>query len=166
MLTLKKIAVAAVVTLTATQALAESKFVFFQEVEGWNIFKDTEKLSCFIEKGDSEGNVVQMGLTKDRSVGYVGVFTTQETNIKKGETSEVGVLIGDNVYFGESKGMRGNITEGYSGGYVVSDDPQFVKDIMQQYEMVVFPETNFSFSINLAGTLKAIEAGRECNASF
>lgn len=166
MLTLKKLAVAAIVTLTATNAFAADKFAFYEKVEGWNIFKDTEKLSCFIEKGDSAGNVVQMGLTKDRSVGYVGVFTTQETSIKKGETGEVGVLIGDNIYFGESTGMRGNITEGYSGGYILSDDPQFETDIKQQYEMVVFPDSDFAFTINLDGTLKAIEAAHACGASF
>jgi hypothetical protein len=60
--------------------------------------------------------------------------------------------------------MRGNITKGYSGGYVLSDDPQFVTDIAQQYEMVVFPEKEYAFVVNLAGTKKAIEMARECNA--
>lgn len=164
--TLKTLAVATVVTLSATQIHAADEFAFYETVEGWNIFEDLEKRSCFIEKGDSVGNVVQMGLTEDRSVGYLGVFTTQPTHIKKGEVSEIGILIGDNVYLGESTGMRGNITEGFSGGYILSDDPQFVTDVMQQYEMVVFPDTDFAFTINLDGTLKAIEAAKACNASL
>ncbi|AML50120.1 hypothetical protein [Falsihalocynthiibacter arcticus] len=166
MISLKNLAMAAAVTLTATQAYAADEFAFYETVEGWNIFEDIEKLSCFIEKADSDGNVVQMGLTEDRAVGYLGVFTTQETHIVAGETSEIGILIGDNIYLGESTGMRGNITDGYSGGYILSDDPQFVTDLMQQYEMTVFPESEFAFTINLDGTLKAIEAAKTCNASL
>jgi hypothetical protein len=104
-----------------------------------------------------------MGLTKDRGVGYLGVFTKAETSIEKGDKELVAVLLGDNLYVGEVTGMRGNITEGYSGGYILSDDPQLVEDIAQQYTMVVFPETSFAFEINLAGTKKAIEMARECN---
>ena len=59
--------------------------------------------------------------------------------------------------------MRGNITAGYSGGYVLSDSPQFVKDIEQQYEMVVFPEKEYAFVVDLTGTKKAIALARECN---
>ena len=116
------------------------------------------------EVADDAGNVVQMGLTPDRGVGYVGVFTKGETTIQKDDKEAVAVLIGENLYLGEATGMRGNITKGYSGGYVLSDDPQFVEDIARQYEMVVFPEKKHSFIVNLAGTLKAIEMARECNA--
>jgi hypothetical protein len=59
--------------------------------------------------------------------------------------------------------MRGNITKGYTGGYVLTDDPQFVEDLAKQYEMIVFPETSYSFIMDLSGTYKAIEMGRECN---
>ncbi|MEP4430587.1 MAG: hypothetical protein ABJ349_00180, partial [Hyphomicrobiales bacterium] len=75
----------------------------------------------------------------------------------------VAILLGENVYLGEVTGMRGNITKGYSGGYVLSDSPEFVKDVEQQYEMVVFPETEYAFIVDLTGTKKAIELARECN---
>ena len=92
------------------------------------------------------------------------MFTKGETNIKQGETGAVAILIGENIYLGESTGMRGNITEGYTGGYVLSDDPQFAKDIAQQYTMTVFPEKEFAFVVDLTGTKKALEMARECNA--
>lgn len=162
----RKFALVAVLALGASQAVAQDKFAFYKTVEGWNIFKDSEKLSCFIEKSDELGNVVQMGLTQQRDVGYVGIFTQAETGIVAGEEKEIGIILGDNVYLGQSTGMNGNITEGYSGGYVLSDDPNFVNDVKQQYEMVVFPETDFAFSVNLAGTKKAIEAAAECHKTF
>ena len=161
-----RLSVATALIMGVSQASAQDKFAFYEEVEGWNIFKDNEKLSCFIEQSDELGYVVQMGLTQQRDIGYVGIFTNRDINIKKGEEKEIGIIIGDHVYLGKSTGMRGNITKGYVGGYVLSDDPQFVQDIKQQEEMVVFPETDYVFSINLHGTKKAIEAAAKCNADF
>ncbi|WP_299356447.1 hypothetical protein [uncultured Shimia sp.] len=152
-------------TLVATGALAEDRYSHFGSVEGWNVFTDHEKKSCFIESKDDFGNVVQMGLTRDRGVAYIGVFTTAETDIKKGQKEGVAVVLGDNVYVGEATGMRGNITEGYSGGYVLTDDAGIIEQIQKQREMVVFPEKAYGFIMDLTGTFKAIEMGKECNAA-
>lgn len=149
--------------LLAGTASAET-FTKYGEVEGWKVFIDKEKQSCLIETIDDAENVVQMGLTQDRSVAYIGIFTKGETKIKKDEKEAVAISIGDNIYIGEATGMRGNITKGYSGGYVLTDDPQVATDIAQQYEMVVFPQKEFAFVVDLTGTKKALEMARECNA--
>lgn len=156
---------AAVLTAALTTAATADTYAKYGEIEGWTVYIDAEKKSCLIEAVDSAENVVQMGLTQDRSVGYLGVFTKGETTIRKGEEEAVAILIGENLYVGEATGMRGNITKGYSGGYVTSDNPMFVKDIEQQYEMIVFPDSDFSFIVDLAGTKKAIAMAKECNAA-
>jgi len=158
------VSVALAATTIPGAAVADT-FKKYGEVEGWNVFIGNEKKSCLIEAIDDVGNVVQMGLTADRGVGYVGVFTKGETTIKKDEQEGVAILIGENLYVGQVTGMRGNITKGYSGGYVLSDDPQFVEDISRQYEMVVFPEKEYGFVVDLTGTLKAIVMARERNAA-
>lgn len=147
---------------TASVASADT-FLRYGEVEGWKVFIDEDKKSCLIEAVDDAENVVQMGLTEDRSVGYVGVFTKAKTDIKRGEKEAVAVLLGDNIYVGEATGMKGNITKGYSGGYVLSDDPQFADDLAKQKVMVVFPEKEFAFTVDLTGTYKAMEMARKCN---
>ncbi|WP_299884501.1 hypothetical protein [uncultured Ruegeria sp.] len=152
----------AIALLTSTVAWADT-FERFGEVEGWKVFIDVEKKSCLIEAVDDAENVVQMGLTEDRGVGYVGVFTKAKTNIKRGEKEAVAILLGDNIYLGEATGMKGNITKGYSGGYVLSDDPQFADDLAKKKVMIVFPEKEFAFTVDLIGTYKAIEMARECN---
>lgn len=165
MISSKAALVALGLSLLAPPLLADAgKFEGYGSVEGWSVFVDHDKKSCLIEAIDADENVVQMGLTKDRGVGYLGVFTKADIAIEKDKKELVAVLLGENLYIGEVTGMRGNITEGYSGGYILSDDPQLVEDIAQQYAMVVFPETSFAFEINLAGTKKAIEMARECNA--
>lgn len=152
-------------TMTASGAFASDRYAHFGSVEDWHVFNDHEKKSCFIETKDDLGNVVQMGLTReDRSVAYIGVFTQAETDIKKGQKEAVAVVLGDNVYVGEATGMRGNITKGYSGGYVLTNDPEIVMQIQKQHEMIVFPEKSYGFIVDLAGTFKAIELGKECNA--
>lgn len=149
--------------LASTTAMADT-FERYGEVEGWKVFVDNEKKSCLIEAIDDSENVVQMGLTEDRGVGYVGIFTKAKTDIKRGDKEAVAVLLGDNLYIGEATGMKGNITKGYSGGYVLSDDPQFADDLARKEVMVVFPEKTFSFTVDLTGTYKAMEMARECNA--
>ncbi|MBO9450331.1 hypothetical protein J7426_08705 [Tropicibacter sp. R16_0] len=153
---------AAACVLAATTAQAE-KFEPYGAVEGWNIYADTEKKSCMIESKDDFGNVVQMGLTADRGVAYIGVFTQAETNIKKGDKEAVAIVLGDKIYVGEATGMRGNITKGYSGGYVLTDDPAVIEAVAKEYVMSVFPEKEYGFVVNLKGTYKAIEAAAKCN---
>ncbi|WP_170480262.1 hypothetical protein [Ruegeria arenilitoris] len=154
---------ATIIGLTAASAVSADTFLKYGEVEGWKVFIDQDKKSCLIEAVDDSENVVQMGLTEDRGVGYVGVFTKAETDIKRGETEAVAILLGENIYVGEATGMKGNITKGYSGGYVLSDDPQFADDIARQKVMIVFPEKEFAFSVDLTGTYKAMEMARKCN---
>lgn len=160
---MKKLALLTTAALFVASTASADSFLKYGEVEGWKVYIDEDKNTCLIEAVDDAENVVQMGLTEDRGVGYLGVFTKGETSIKKGEKEAVAILIGENLYLGEVTGMRGNITKGYSGGYVLSDSPQFAEDIAQQYEMVVFPETEYAFVIDLTGTKKAMEMARECN---
>ncbi len=150
--------------LAAATSVSADTFLKYGEVEGWKVFIDEDKKSCLIEAVDDSENVVQMGLTEDRGVGYVGVFTKAKTDIKRGEKEAVAILIGDNIYLGEATGMKGNITKGYSGGYVLSDDPQFAEDLAKKHVMVVFPEKEFAFTVDLTGTYKAMEMARKCNA--
>lgn len=171
-MTLKTLATAFALAACATMAGATTDvipaegttFTPYGEVEGWKIFVNDDRKTCMIEKVDAEENVVQMGLTSDRSFGYLGVFTKQDVELVSGEEA-VAVLIGENLYIGSSETLTSGLRDGYQGGYIVTNDPQFVTDVMQQYEMLVLPETDFAFAINLDGTKKAIEAARECNAA-
>ncbi|CUH52291.1 hypothetical protein [Shimia marina] len=149
-------------SLGATAAMAE-KFIGYGAIEGWNVYIDTEKNSCMVETKDDFDNVIQMGLTDDRGIAYIGVFTKEETNVRTGKKSGVALLIGDDIYVGEATGMRGNITKGYSGGYVLTDNPKVFEDISRSYTMTVFPEEEYAFTVDLSGTAKALDLARKCN---
>jgi hypothetical protein len=150
----------------ATAATAADTFDKYGTVEGWTVFKNVTDSTCLMEKVDSAKNAVQMGFTKDTNFGYVGVFTMAETGIKRGDKNAVAILLGDEIYTGEATGMRGNVTSGYTGGYVRTNNPNFVDDIMGQYTMVVFPEKEYAFTVDLKGTFKGIEMVRKCQSEM
>lgn len=168
-----KTLIAALVALTATSVTAEDKvsvlpsadsvFVKWGEVAGWTIYADRSRNSCLIERVDERGNVVQMGLTEIRSVGYLGVFTKTDIELEEG-VDPVIVAFDDAVFAGTAQTKTKHLAEGYKGGYIVTDDPEFVDLVRRKYEMIVFPDKEYALVINLDGSLKAIDAARECFA--
>ncbi len=169
MLKFSFLAPAAVATVFAAQAFAasdvlpskDSTFTSWGEESGWTIYVDEGRGACLIERMDENANVVQMGLTKDHDFGYLGVFT-QNAEVKNRKKPIVLSLDG-NLYSAEAMPKTKNLADGYVGGYFLTNNPQFVEDVMKKYEMIVFPEDSYAFSVSLDGTLKAIEAARKCN---
>ncbi|WP_170332539.1 hypothetical protein [Ruegeria arenilitoris] len=137
-------------------------FTNWGEESGWTIFVDETRGSCLIERMDENQNVVQMGLTKDHEMGYLGVFTKNDIGLK-GKKEEIILSLDGNLYSAEAHKKTKHLAEGYTGGYILANNPQFVDDVMKKYDMTVFPEKEFAFTVNLDGTLKAIEAARKCN---
>lgn len=137
-------------------------FTIYSEVEGWTVYSDTSTGTCLVEKTDEMGNAVQMGLTKDQAYGYLGVFTTADVDIKKGQ--EIVVAVDGSVFTGEGTGIKSKKLKGdYSGGYLLTNNPNFVSAIENGQKMVAFPEKTGAFTVDLTGTKKAIEAARKCN---
>lgn len=160
-------AVAALMTATTAFAndgvlpSADAVFIKWGEAEGWNVFVDTSKGTCLVERSDEKGNVVQMGLTADRQFGYLGVFTQADIKIKD---NKVYLLLDEQPYVAEATAKRKKLADGYKGGYILANNPQFVEDIMKRYTMIVMPEDEYAFVVSLDGTMKAIEAARACTA--
>jgi len=167
---LKKFCAAAALAITMTGSAfasdgvlpsADAVFIKWGEVEGWNIYIDTGKGTCLVEKSDENGNVVQMGLTADRAFGYFGVFTQADIDIKD---NKIYMLLDETPYVAETTAKRKELAAGYKGGYLLTNNPDFVEDVMKSYNMIVMPEDEFAFVVSLDGTFKAIEAARECTA--
>jgi len=163
---------AAVFALGATAAVASddsilpkdnAEFMNYGEESGWNIFVDKSRNTCLIERVDENSNVVQMGLTPDKEFGYLGVFTRADMEF---EDDRVELLMDNKLYYGDTTAAPPNLADGYKGGYLLANNPDFVDDVMNRENMIVMPETTFAFEISLDGTKKAIEAARACNASL
>lgn len=162
--------VAAVLSISATSAYAadavlpgNGTFTKFGETEGWTVFVDVERKSCLIERMDAESNVVQMGLTSDHKLGYLGVFS-KTADLGSAGKEDIFVDLDGVMYSAQATRMKKNITEGYTGGYILANNPQFAADLAKKYTMTVFPEKEQAFVVDLAGTYKAMELARSCNA--
>ncbi len=163
-------AVAAILTVSGASAFADNAvlpgdgtFTKYGDVEGWTVYVDVERKSCLIERMDAQANVVQMGLTSDHKLGYLGVFS-KTADLGSGRKEDVFVDLDGTMYSSKATKMKKNITEGYTGGYILANNPQFIEDLAKKYTMTVFPKKEQSFEVDLAGTYKAMEMARTCNA--
>jgi len=172
--TLTALLVAACATLssaaTAQESVAilpsaDSVFTKWGEESGWTIYADRTRNSCLIERVDEFENVVQMGVTEITSIGYMGVFTKSDIELEDG-VDPVAVAFDDEIFVGTAQTLTDHLPEGYKGGYIVTDDPEFVDLVRRKYEMVVFPNQDYALIINLDGSLKAIDAARDCFAEL
>jgi hypothetical protein len=161
-----------VFALGATLALAadesdvlpkqNAEFEKWGEESGWNIFVDKSRDTCLIERVDENKNVVQMGLTKDKEFGYIGVFTLADVDLSD---NRVHLSLDGKRYWGDATVAPKRLVGGYKGGYLLANNPDFVDDIMKKYVMTVEPEDKNAYDVSLDGTFKAIEKARECNAA-
>lgn len=129
---------------------------------GWHVMVDIARGTCLIERSGVDNNVIQMGITRDGNFGYVGLFSQNASVLEDGEMRPATIELGENVYGGAVVGVSGRLRGGYSGGYVVTRDAEFFDDIARQFEMVVRVAGMDPIVVNLSGTLRAIEAAREC----
>ena len=162
-------AATAVALSSAVAAYAESPLpkasdvlVKYGEVKDWTVYANKTRGDCVIVRSDGP-NSVQMGVTANQEVGYLGVFTKLDIGLKSGDQSQVFVSIDGHPYTGvvTSTYAKG----GLSGGYILSDDPKFKRDVAKKYKMIVFPETKAAFVVDLKGTYKAMAMGRKCLAA-
>lgn len=166
----KLLAATTLATLAATASYAvnagdvlpkdNATFTKWGEVEGWTVFIDESRGTCLIERVDANGNVVQMGLTSNHKFGYLGVFTKADV---KPKNNTVHLSLDGKQYYGDADAQKKRLADGYKGGYILANNPNFVEDVMKKYVMTVYPEDANTFDVSLDGTFKAIEAARKCN---
>ena len=130
------------------------------DIEGWTVYANKTRGDCLIVSSFGPASV-QMGVDADEALGYLGVFTKLDIGIQNG-TNGIFVEIGGNLYAGVVTTTTGQLKGGYSGGYILTDDPAFKLAVAKQYTMTVFPQTAGAFVIDLKGTYKAMAAGRKC----
>jgi hypothetical protein len=140
---------------------ATDVLVKYADVGDWTVYTNQTRGDCLIVREIGTG-AVQMGVTANKEVGYLGVFTKEDIGLKNDTKSEIFVSIGGHLYGGLATSTHGELKGGYSGGYILTDDPNFKRDVAKKYEMIVFPETKGAFIVDLEGTYKAMAMGRKC----
>lgn len=160
-------AIAPIVNAEETSPIPKSgdAFSVYGQVEGWTVYADADTKNCLVERVDDLGNVMQMGVTKDRDYAYVGIFTLADIEVKKKQT--IAIAVDGTIFLGESYGIKSKkLKDGYTGGYVLTNNLDMVTAIAEGRELIAFPEDPVAFIIDLTGTKRAIEEARKCNAEM
>ncbi len=170
-MTLRTAIVAASLVVVAPAVWAQSgvvpkgsdTFSIYQEFDNWTIYEDHDRKSCLAEAVDSNGTVVQMGLTENHDLGYFGVFTQMDL-ATDGAPAEVPltITVNGNVYSGTGHSVTQKLSNGYHGGYIPANNPKFLSDIENGQTMIAFSDLGEGIAVGLAGTKQAIEAAKAC----
>ena len=144
--------------------LSTDSFAPYGPLGGWNVFVNTTRGSCMAERVTGT-SVLQMGITEPALFGYLGVFTSEPTELQRGRVEQVELLIGERRFVGEVTEAAGNIVGGFSGGYIVSRDTGLVDALGAAPSMTATVGTREPIQIDLTGTADAIAAVRACNAA-
>ncbi|WP_299848814.1 hypothetical protein [uncultured Roseovarius sp.] len=131
----------------------------YRNAGDWTIYKNMTQQSCFTVKA-GETTAVQLGLTKDKQFGYIGVFM-KGADVAE-ENQAVAVAVNDNIYVGEA-GSATHLTDDYKGGYVLANDKQLRLDLEKAAELIAFPESANVVTVDLKGSGNAIYEARKCN---
>ena len=170
---MKRTYLLAIVTLaiTGSAALAEGPvpessdaLSVFEKDGEWTIYADASRNTCLAERVGVEGNVMQMGIMPNQTEAYVGVFTTGNVQIEPSQKIEIAV--DGTIFTGQAHGLVSlGLSEQYHGGYVVSNNPDFVSAIANGRELIAFPNVTGAFMVDLTGTKHAIEEIKKCHAA-
>lgn len=125
----------------------------------WTIFRNETSNTCFASYESDDGYVVQFGFSQDAQNGYIGLFS-KDFEVEEG-TSEIALVVNETLYTGEATGLPANLS-GYQGGYIIVNNPDFVKDVEHGKEIVAFPDSPRAFSISMKGAKNAVYVVREC----
>ena len=138
--------------------VAGDEITEYRQAGDWVVFANNSRANCFMTKSDASG-AVQMGLTKDGEYGYVGAFV-KGAEIVEGEKA-IAISGNGNMYFGESNSAV-NLSDGYNGGYILSNNITLRYDLRKADEMYLFPDAPYSATVNLKDARKAIFEVQEC----
>lgn len=128
----------------------------------WKILIDTSGGGgCYMENVLEDQTLVQFGIAPDRNGGFFAAYNANWTHLDDGHVGRLLFDFGPSLFGGEYIGTR---QHGLPGGYAFFNNPEFVKEFGKRNEVSVTDETGGTLDFKLTGTMKAINAVRNCDA--
>jgi len=154
-------AIAALAIAAGTAASAE-EISTWGEAGGWAILIDPKVGNgCLMEKHFEDGTLVQIGAVPNREGGFFAAYNPEWTDIEDGATGTVKFDFPDIVFAGEVVGVA---RDDVFGGYAFFDNPNVPMEFAKRNQMTVIGSSGRTVEISLAGTAKAIQAVKACQA--
>ncbi|MCE8537371.1 hypothetical protein KBY27_07865 [Ruegeria pomeroyi] len=126
----------------------------------WDVMIDpTLGNGCLIQSEFTDGSIVRIGFDRLQGAGYVTAFNEAWGGIVEGEWYPVLFALDGEEYEAEARGMY---LEGLPGADILFDNPDFLYDIAARYTMTLYNENGEVMSIDLTGSMAALEAAIAC----
>ncbi|MDQ6437620.1 hypothetical protein RB623_26505 [Mesorhizobium sp. LHD-90] len=153
-----------IAVLATTAAFAQTATKYGEE-GGWEILiKDDMGPGCLVTRSNPDGATqVQMGIdTRQAPKGYLAIYTKADAKAKAGEKLSVTFEVDGQEFSGQATGQQ--VGE-YHGAYVWVNNPEFIYDLAKKKTLRITVPGRDPLVLNLAGTNKAFEKLRECQAA-
>lgn len=108
-----------------------------------------------------DGTLVQFGIAPDRNGGFFAAYNANWTDIAEGQVGALLFDFGPTIFGGE---FVGRVENGRPGGYAFFNNPEFVKEFGKRNAVSVKDQNAGTLDFKLTGTMKAINAVRNCDA--
>ena len=116
---------------------------------------------CYMERTTEDGTLVQVGIVPDLEGGFFAAYNSAWDGIEAGVKGTVYFDFGASLFGGEYVGStNGDMV----GGYAFFNNPEFIKEFARRNEVVIEGDRGNALDFKLTGTLKAINAVRNCDA--
>ena len=147
-----------IAALSAPGASAQSKK--YGSEAGWDIFvNDSMGPGCLIARKLSPDVQLLMGIDATQKIGYMALYTKADANVSAGETLSV-------IFDVDGQKFSGNATaqqmQGFRGGSVPVNNPNFIYDLAKKKTLTITPEGRQPIVVSLAGSDAAFKALRAC----
>lgn len=133
-------------------------------VAGWNVMVDPQMGNgCLIQTIFEDLSVVRLGYDATHNRGYFVVFDKDWGQIKEGGNYPITFDLDGETFNATATGFR---MDRVPGAGVFFDDRAFIDAIAQKHTMTVFNSAGTPvIAIDLAGSAKALEYARKCQAA-
>ncbi len=138
--------------------LATDQIEPYRNAGAWTIYENQTRKSCFAVHA-GETTAVQLGLAKNKELGYIGVFA-KGVDVSGGAVP-VSSSLNNEVHHGIA-GSATHIAGGYEGGYVLGDKDQLRVDLKKTNELIAFPDSPHAVAVDLSGSYDAVYEVRKC----
>jgi len=149
-------------TANAQTEQADTPHTKWGESGDWVIMIDPSVGNgCYMEDTLDDGTLVQVGIVPDRNGGFFAAYNAAWTNIEDGAAGTVQFDFGPSLFGGDYVGV---IKSDLPGGYAFFNNPEFIKEFGKRNEVSIKGDQGNALNFKLTGTLKAINAVRNCDA--
>lgn len=128
----------------------------------WEILIDPDVGNgCYMQRTMEDGTLVQVGFVPDRNGGFFAAYNAAWTDIENGAAGTVQFDFEASLFGGD---YVGSVVDGMPGGYAYFNNPEFIKEFGKRDAVSITGGKGNALDFRLTGTMKAINATRNCDA--